>query len=261
MDLSELNNPAIIAHRGASAYAPENTLESFKLAVRQGADAIELDAKLTKDEQVVVIHDSTVNRTTNGKGKVKEMTLEELKKLEAGSHFDISFVGEPIPTLDEVLQAVGKEIIVNIELTNYATPFDKLPEKVADVVTKNQLNDRVFFSSFSPIALSRIKRLLPKAPIGLLSIYGWKGALVRTIFGNPGPYQSVHPEVSDASVALINKAHQRNQKVFVYTVNQNEIMEQLFLLKVDGIFTDDPLAAQDVLNQLEIKKPSSSYRK
>jgi len=259
MDLSELYNPAIIAHRGASAYAPENTLAAFDLAVRQGADAIELDAKLTKDGQVVVIHDATVNRTTNGKGKVKELTLEELQKLEAGSHFDISFAGEPIPTLGEVLRTVGKEIFVNIELTNYADPFDKLPEKVAEIVAKNQLADRVFFSSFNPIALSRIKRLLPEAPCGLLSLNGWKGVLVRTVFGNPGAYQSVHPEVSDASIELINKAHQRNQKVFVYTVNLEEIMEELFLLKVDGIFTDDPLAAQKVLSQFETEKSSSSH--
>jgi len=256
MDLSALNSPAIIAHRGASAYAPENTLKAFNLAVRQGADAIELDAKLTKDEQVVVIHDSTVNRTTNGKGKVKELTLVKLQKLEAGSHFDISFAGEPIPTLDEVLHAVGKEIFVNIELTNYASPFDKLPEKVAEIVNKNQLNKRVFFSSFSPIALSRIKKLLPEAPCGLLSFYGWKGALSRALFGNSEIYQSMHPEVSDASLELINKAHQRKQKVFVYTVNQKEIMEQLFLLNVDGIFTDDPLAAREVLSQLKTKQPS-----
>jgi len=256
MDLIALNSPAIIAHRGASAYAPENTLDAFNLAVRQGADAIELDAKLTKDGQVVVIHDSTVNRTTNGKGKVKELTLEELKKLEAGSHFDISFAGEPIPTLDEVLQAVGKDIFVNIELTNYASPFDKLPDRVAEIVNKNQLNEHVFFSSFSPIALYRIKKLLPEAPCGLLSLHGWKGALSRTLFGNSELFQSTHPEVSDVSVELINKAHQRKQKVFAYTVNQKEIMEQLFILKVDGIFTDDPLAAQEVLSQLKTKQPS-----
>ena len=256
MDLIALNSPAIIAHRGASAYAPENTLEAFNLAVRQGADAIELDAKLTKDGQVVVIHDSTVNRTTNGKGKVKELTLEELKKLEAGSHFDISFAGELIPTLDEVLQAVGKDIFVNIELTNYASPFDKLPDRVAEIVNKNQLNEHVFFSSFSPIALSRIKKLLPEAPCGLLSLNGWKGALSRALFGNSELFQSTHPEVSDVSVELINKAHQRKQKVFAYTVNQKEIMEQLFILKVDGIFTDDPLAAREVLSEQKIKQPS-----
>jgi glycerophosphoryl diester phosphodiesterase len=89
--LTELPRPTIFAHRGASAYAPENTLAAFELALRQGADAIELDAKLTRDGHIVVIHDQTVDRTTEGRGRVKDMTLAELRKLDAGSHFDVAF--------------------------------------------------------------------------------------------------------------------------------------------------------------------------
>jgi glycerophosphoryl diester phosphodiesterase len=253
MDLSELNNPVIIAHRGASAYAPENTLKAFQLAIRQKADAVELDAKLTKDGYVVVIHDQNVERTTNGKGRVKDLTLAEIRKLEAGSHFDISFAGEPVPTLDEVLETIGEKIFINIELTNYASPLDELPEKVAESVKRNHVSQNVFFSSFNPINLARIQRLIPEAACGLLALGGWKGAFSRSLLGRLPRYQSINAEVSDVTLNLIQKAHQRNQKVFVYTVNQKEIMEQLFILQVDGIFTDDPIAARQVLNKLQRK--------
>jgi glycerophosphoryl diester phosphodiesterase len=147
-----LPRPTVFAHRGASAYAPENTLAAFSLALRQEADGIELDAKLTKDGHVVVIHDPTVYRTTGAQGWVKDMTLAELRALDAGSHFDVAFKGEQIPTLDEVLSAVGRLAFVNIELTNYVSPFDELPEKAARIVKKHNLADRVMFSSFNPVA-------------------------------------------------------------------------------------------------------------
>ena len=94
---NQLTNPAIFAHRGASLCAPENTLAAFNLALHQGADGIELDAKLTSDGHVVVIHDQTIDRTTQGHGKVGELTLNQIRKLDAGSHFDIAFKGEPVP--------------------------------------------------------------------------------------------------------------------------------------------------------------------
>ena len=123
---SQLPKATIFAHRGASVYAPENTLAAFEAAVQQHADAIELDAKLTADRQVVVIHDQTVDRTTNGSGEVQKMSLEAIRELDAGSFFDVQFKGEKIPLLSEVFEAVGKRIFINIELTNYASLIDEL---------------------------------------------------------------------------------------------------------------------------------------
>ena len=159
---ANLPRPTIFAHRGSSAHAPENTLAAFELAIRQGADGIELDAKLTADHQVVVIHDSTVNRTTGANGIVRRMNLAEIKKLDAGSHFDYGFRGETIPTLDEVFETVGHRIFINVELTNYASPFDDLPDQVARVVKRHKQENRILFSSFNPLALLRVKYLLPK---------------------------------------------------------------------------------------------------
>lgn len=247
MVFSNLPNPAIIAHRGASAYAPENTLASFKLALQQGADAIELDAKLSADQQVVVIHDSTVDRTTPQKGRVRDFIIADLHKMDAGSHFDIAFKGEPIPTLEEVLKAVGQLTYINIELTNYATPLDNLPEKAAELVKQYKLAQRIFFSSFNIIALLRVRRILSETPIGLLALPGWQGALARSVFSRLVRFQSLHPEMRDATPQLIQSAHHRGQKVFVYTVNREEDMRMLFENHVDGIFTDDPLLARSVL--------------
>jgi len=133
--LAQLPKPTLFAHRGASAYAPENTLAAFTLAIHQNADAIELDAKLSADGEVVVIHDQTVDRTTDGVGKVNELVLAALKELDAGEKYDESFRGERIPTLDEVLESIGQKIFINIELTNYASPKDDLPLKVAEIVS------------------------------------------------------------------------------------------------------------------------------
>ncbi len=246
--LSELPVPAIIAHRGASAYAPENTLAAFELALRQGADAIELDTKLTADGQVVVIHDQTVDRTTMHSGHVRELTLAQIRQMDAGSHFDVAFRGEPVPTLDEVFKAVGQLTCINVELANYASPTDALPEKVAVLVKQHKLKQRVLFSSFNPIALLRIRRLLPEVAIGLLALPGYGGALARSWFGRIFFYQSLHPALSDVNSTLVKRVHRYSCKIFVWTVNREEDMRRLFELGVDGIFTDDPVLAKQVLS-------------
>ncbi len=244
---NQLPTPTIIAHRGASAYAPENTLAAFDLAVRQGADAIELDAKLTKDGHVVVFHDQTLERTTGVYGRVSEKNLAELRRLDAGSHFDIAYKGETIPTLDEVFEALGKKIFINIELTNYASLNDDLPLKVVEAVRRHHLTQWVMFSSFNPIALIRAHRLLPEVPIGLLSRPGKDGAWARSWLGYVIPYQALHPYLGDVSPRLVERMHRRRRKVQVYTVNQPEDMRRLIQMGVDGIFTDDPLLARRIL--------------
>ena len=250
MRLVDLPRPAIIAHRGSSAYAPENTLAAFELAMRQGADVIELDAKLSADGQVVVIHDQTVDRTTPNTGRVNELTLAELRKMDAGSHFDIAFKGESIPTLDEVFKAVGQLGIINVELTNYTAVTDSLPDKVATLVKQHKLGHRVIFSSFNPIALFRIRRLVPEAPIGLLALRGSKGILARSWFGRLIGYQSLNPQLCDVTPQLVSWVHRRNCKVFVYIVNHEKDMRDLFAIGVDGILTDDPVLAKQTVQEI-----------
>jgi glycerophosphoryl diester phosphodiesterase len=248
MLLSDLPKPAIIAHRGASAYAPENTLASFELALRQGADAVELDAKLTQDGHIVVIHDQSVERTTMHSGWVRDLSLAQLRKMDAGSHFDIAFAGETIPTLDEVFKAVGKLTYTNVELTNLISPLDNLPQKTAALVKRHKIIQRVWFSSFNPVALLRIHRQLPDSPLGLLAWPGAAGWWARSPLGRLVPYHSLHIASKDANPGLIKRMHRDQRKVFVYTVNFENDMLRLFEMGVDGIFTDDPLLARRVLN-------------
>jgi len=252
MLLSDLPRPTVFAHRGASAYAPENTLAAFELALRQGADAIELDAKLTADRQVIVMHDATVDRTTEGKGRVRDLPLAEIRKLDAGSHFDVAFKGEPVPTLDEVFKAVGQLTYINVELTNYSSPFDDLAERVAALVRRHKLQTRVLFSSFNWIVLARVRRQLPEAPIGLLALPGRGGMLARSAVGRLFGYQALHPERSDVTPMLVKQAHRRGERVNAYTVNAEDDMRRLFGLGVDGIFTDDPVLAQQVLSSTKM---------
>ncbi len=162
--LNQLKKPLIIAHRGASAFAPENTLAAFRLAVELGADGIELDAKLSADGEVMVIHDQTVDRTTGGHGAVRELSLAQLKQLDGGHFKDVQYTGEPIPTLDEVFTEVGPRTLINVELTNYVSPLDALPDLVADLVIHHGLQDHVFFSSFHPLNLISYSPSLTRRP-------------------------------------------------------------------------------------------------
>ena len=244
----ELPHPAIIGHRGASAHAPENTIAAFELALRQHADAIELDTKLTVDGHVVVIHDQTVDRTTDGTGQVNKLSLKALKGLDAGSSFDISFKSEKIPTLEEVFETVGHKTCINIELTNYATSLDDLPERVTALIKKHNLQRTVLFSSFNALTLLRVHKLLPDVPFGLLTLSKTGSFLANRWVNKIIPYNTLNPCFDDTNLRLVKRLHQRGRYVFVYTVNDPEAMRSLSAWGVDGFFTDDPGLAKHVLS-------------
>jgi glycerophosphoryl diester phosphodiesterase len=241
--LPELPRPTIFAHRGASANSPENTLASFKLALTQGADAIELDSKLSADGHVVVFHDPTLERTTDGTGYLSRKTLVELRALDAGSSFSDQFRGEKIPLLEEVFETVGKKLFINIELTNYATPFDQLVEKVCSLVIKHGLEASVFFSSFFAPNLKKAFRLLPSVPRGLLARPGWKGAWARSFGFTFGDYAALHPNLGDLNVQQIQRVHRLKRRVHVWTVRKTEQIIRFKDWGVDGIFAPDPESA------------------
>lgn len=248
--ITQLPQPVIFAHRGACAHAPENTLASFRLACQVGAPAIELDAKLSADGQVVVIHDPTVDRTTDGHGKVAEMTLAQLKELNAAHKFNDRYSGEPIPTLEEVFEEFGSQLYINVELTNYTSPRDQLVEKVAALVKRFNLVDRVIFSSFHPMNLRQIRQLLPDAQVGILALEGEKGKMARGWVGRMFSPHVVHPFLKDVDDAFLKAQHSRGRRVHVWTVNEPEDLRRLFRLGVDGVFTDDPKLAAEVLRSV-----------
>lgn len=245
--LEDYPTPMVFAHRGASKYAPENTLAAFSLAVEQGADAIELDAKLSADGVVMVIHDQTVDRTTDGRGKVNALSMAELKKLDAGSFFNPRFSGERIPTLDEVFEIVGKMVFINVELTNYSSLDDSLVMLVSESVKRHNLQDSVLFSSFAPDNLKKMRSLLPEVPVALLADVGLKGKPKRSAeYLELSPHM-IHPFLLDVNFALMARERKRGRRVHVWTVNGVFSLWRMKKLGVDGVFTDDPLKALRVL--------------
>ncbi len=236
---NNLHLPIVFAHRGDEAHAPENTLSAFKQAVEKGTDGIEFDVKLTADGQVVVLHDQSVDRTTNGTGNVAKLSFAALRELDAGKQFPGQFPGEKIPTLDEVFETVGKRVYMNIELKNYSTPFDLLVPKVTDIIKKHSMEERVLFSSFLSVSLQKARKLLPDVPRGLLTIPGWMGAWGRT-FGWRGDYTALNPPMVDINIGLINQVHASGKRVIVWTVTAEEDIKRMIGLGVDGIITGDP---------------------
>jgi len=241
--LTTLPQPIILAHRGASAHAPENTLAAFELALAQGADGIELDVKLSADGHVVVIHDPTVDRTTSAHGRVKDLSLAELRALNAGSFFSSNFSTEKIPMLEEVFETFGKRIFINVELTNYNTPRDHLVESVCMLVKKFNLQKHVMFSSFYASNLSKAYSYLPDVPCGLLAFGGLLGAWARSFGFAFGKYAALHPYLKDVTPQQVQRVHRLKRRVHVWAVNTEEDMRRLFGWGVDAIFTDDPQLA------------------
>ncbi len=244
--LNELPRPVVFAHRGASSMAPENTLAAFQLAADLGADAVELDVKLTADGVPVVIHDPNVDRTTNGTGRVADLSFTALRELDAGSFMSEKFHGEPIPTLEEVFEAVGQRLLINVELTNYTTPRDGLVEKVVALVKRHSMQERVVFSSFFPGNLNKAAKSLPETPCGLLTLKGWLGWPGRTIGYTRKIYTALHPYQSDVNAHLVRRLHQKGKRVHVWTVNAEAEMKRLHSLGVDGIITDDVQLARNL---------------
>jgi glycerophosphoryl diester phosphodiesterase len=217
--LKSLPKPVIFAHRGASAHAPENTLAAFELALAQHADAIELDVKLSSDGQAVVIHDATLERTTGHPGRVRDLSLQELRALDAGSFFSEKYAGEKIPTLAEVFEAVGKRTLINVELTNYTTPRDHLVEVVCQLIKKMGIQEHILFSSFLPLNLSKARAYLPEVPRGLLALDGWLGGWARSFGFAFGRYQALHPNLKDVTAEQVQRVHRLKRRIHVWTVN------------------------------------------
>jgi glycerophosphoryl diester phosphodiesterase len=238
--VDEIPTPIVFAHRGASAYAPENTIAAFDLAYSVGAPALELDTMLSKDGIPVVIHDNTVDRTTTAAGRVNQFTAAELYALDAGSSFSKDYQGEPIPLLRDVLVRYKDKLLINIELKNYHAPLDDLPIRVVELVKEVQNLDSLLFSSFLPINLIRIRRMLPGARVALLledRLY-WR-VLSKRIFAWLSP-DYIHPNINYINPAYLEKEHKHGRRVNVWTVNDPDQAKDFIEWGVDGLITNDP---------------------
>ena len=238
----------VIGHRGASGLAPENTLVSFKKALEFGVDYVELDVHLTKDDSVIVIHDATVDRTTNGKGKVRDLTLEQLKKLDAGSKFNKDFVGEKLPLLTEVLQAVNGKSKVMIEIKKGDDYYPGIEKKVLDIIKSNHGEKWCEMHTFHDKVLENwlvIDKTIPiyKLLVGQVGpLYyddGFKWGSVVDKWKGKG-VTGISPKENFASSSFIDKIHKAGMITYIWTVNDETAMKELIEKGADGIISNFP---------------------
>jgi glycerophosphoryl diester phosphodiesterase len=236
----------VIAHRGFSGEAPENTVVAVRAAIKAGADMAEIDVTLTADDQIVCLHDEKVNRTTNGRGRISDLTLSEAQRLDAGFWFSQTFTGERIPTLDAVLEAAKNNILLNIEIKP-ETVERGITAKVVEAINKHQMQDLVIISSFSPVALAQVHALDPDLHTASL----FKRKLHRKI--DPG---EILREAKSSSLNinrfyLSRRIRERCQELAIpiaaYNANSRRKMEKLIDKGVHSIFTDYPDLLVEVL--------------
>jgi glycerophosphoryl diester phosphodiesterase len=243
--------PLIIAHRGSSAHAPENTLAAFTLAADQGADAIELDVTLTRDGQVVVIHDDTLDRTTNGTGRVDQLLYAEITQYDAGVKFNGKFTGECVPLLSQVFDAVGQRVLINVEIKSTTIKTTGIEAKVIDLIRRYGLIERVIVSSFNPLALITLKRAEPHLACGLLyspdePIYlsrAWLAPLIPNL-------DARHPRADTVTPEVVKQVHARGQKINVWTILEPAKVQSLTAASVDGLIGNDPVMMRCAMEQL-----------
>jgi glycerophosphoryl diester phosphodiesterase len=226
----------VIAHRGASGYAPENTLAAFRRAVALGANFIETDLQLSRDARFVAIHDDSVDRTTNGKGRVHDLTLPELRRLDAGSWFGSEFASEQVPTLEEILDFSKKhDVVFYLELKPGATWGGE--HALVGALRESGEIPRTVVISFNAPILEKLRQIEPTLMTGLL----YEGDLDRPVEKaiDVGARQlAVRGDL--VTPALLADARKRDLQVVCWTVNHPAHMRMLVEAGVDGIMSDYP---------------------
>lgn len=234
------NNIFIIGHRGASAIAPANTLKAFEKAIELKADYVEFDIHITIDGEIVIIHDSETLNTTGVKVLIKDMTLDQIKSLDAGE-------GEKIPTLRELVSIARNKMGLQIEIKS-----KNLLDKMIQILKEDDLLDTSIVSSFMLDELLKLKILEPRIKLGLLlPVELRKPKLIKRKIVNVAKnnFYSIHPPFNNTNKEVVDFAHEYGLKVIVWTVNDRKVMENLIDFGVDGIITDDISLANDVFGR------------
>lgn len=230
------------AHRGASAVAPENTVAAFRAAAEQGARWVELDVALTADGTLVVIHDGSVDRTTSGAGSLGALNYADLRRLDAGSWFGSAFVGEPVPTLEEALKALGElGLGANVEIKQHKhhRSLEQLTTAVQAALRTRTPDTRIMISSFDPQALAAMHRLEPELEMAMLwdkVPADWQQQL-KSI-----PATSIHLHYKALSIGVLEEANRLGIKIRAWTCNEPGILASFWPAGLTGVITDNPAA-------------------
>ncbi len=239
--------PWIVAHRGYRKNYPENTPAAFQAAMDAGALMMELDVTLSRDRKPVIIHDDTLDRTTNGRGKVSDFTMAELRRLDAGSWFHPDFADQTLPGLSELFDLVRGRAVINVEIKSNAYeprhPPDAIERQVVDLVKEKKLLDSTLISSFNVNVIEQLSFLEDAPAAALISEFPATMETVRLcerlkVF-------SWHPDFRVLSRDQVEMMHAAGVKVFPYTVNTPGDYRRMLSMNVDGVITDDPLLSKD----------------
>ena len=248
INVGVLSRTQVTAHRGFSHVAPENTMPAFQAAIDSGADYIELDVQLTADDQLVVFHDDRIDRTTNGKGMLKNYTYEQLQQFSAGSWFskDGEFDDVKIPLLTEVLDLVGNDIMLNIEIKRSGEP-KKTAERVVELVKEYDIANSCYITSFSYDALKKVKQLDPKIKTGYIANLSTATSYSRL------PYiDAVSMNYLFVNQSVVNSAHHNGKRIFVWTVDRQSEVQRMMALGVDNIITNRPDKVLEVVDSKKV---------
>lgn len=241
--LALFQNPTVMAHRGLSADAPENTLYAFSDAISVGADFIELDVQQTRDGVLVVMHDSNLKRTTGVNKDIWDVDYADIQNLDAGSWFDPAYANARIPTLEETLQFVDKQARLNIEIKPTKHGSDTLEQDVAELITQYQYTDACYVTSFSYGSLKKVKEVNPEIRTGYLMSVAY-GQFYSLKYADAFSLNKVF-----VTSQVVNAAHQQGKQIFAWTVNSMSEVRSLCNLHVDSIITDDPVMVQNVISR------------
>ena len=241
--LALFQNPTVMAHRGLSADAPENTLYAFSDAILVGADFIELDVQQTRDGVLVVMHDSNLKRTTGVNKDIWDVDYADIQNLDAGSWFDPAYANARIPTLEETLQFVDKRAKLNIEIKPTKHGSDTLEQDVAELITRYQYTDACYVTSFSYGSLKKVKEANPEIRTGYLMSVAY-GQFYSLKYADAFSLNKVF-----VTSQVVNAAHQQGKQIFAWTVNGMSEVRSLCNLHVDSIITDDPVMVQNVISR------------
>ena len=236
----------VMAHRGAMASAPMNTMAAFELALEQGADGIELDVQRSSDGHAVILHDFSVDATTDGSGAVAEKSLSELQELDAGSWFSSDFAGEGIPALGQVFASLGDRTLFNVEIKSGSESSGNVEEGVAACVRRFSMQNRVIISSFDPRVLLNFRLLMPRVMIGFLYDSALPSAFLIPL--RKLSHEARHPRHDMVDETYMRWARENDYYVNTWTVNEPGRAVELRRLGVNAIISDDPKMLVDALS-------------
>lgn len=255
-EIDSPNKISVIAHRGANKLAPENTLSAIAKAIEHDVDMIEIDVHLTKDGRVILLHDETLERTTNGTGNVSGYTLKELKQFDAGSWFSDEFIGEQLPTLNEALELIDGRTTCLIEIKwGNGKPYLEIEQKIVESIIAYNATEWTIVQSFESSYLKRIHESNPKIKLGKLLLGSWQFPIPFHFdhqfhwggYSPPTYIEWVNFYHKRSTTSFIKQLHEKGVKVAVFTPDSKLDLVKQINMGIDGVITNDPLTARYLL--------------